>query len=96
MVPGQQSLIMDGVDGIVVKKDNPGNIDVMWDNFISFKFYKFFSVNIGVTAIYDNDVPYYKNIIDAAGTVVEKDEPLKGLGWWQVKQFFNVGFNYKF
>lgn len=74
------------VDGILVKKDNPGNIDLLWDNNFSFKFYKFFSINLGFLAIYDNDLPY---------TALE-DDPTKGLGWWQIKQYLNFGFNYKF
>ncbi|KAA5532605.1 DUF3078 domain-containing protein [Taibaiella lutea] len=76
----------------IVKKDNPGNVDVLIDNAISFKFYKFFSLNIGLVAIYDNDVPFEKDFED--GSV--KKEPINGLGWWQLKQFMSFGFNYKF
>lgn len=85
-------------NGILVKKDNPGNIDVMLDNFISFKFFKYFSVNFGVVAIYDNDVPYDKTYTDGSGMQVPKDEPkaMKDLGWWQIKQVLSFGFNYKF
>ncbi len=82
--------------GVVVKKDNPGNIDILWDNFISFKFYKYFSINFGLVAIYDNDVPYNKTYLDANGIEQNKDEPYEGLGWWQIKQVMSVGFNYKF
>lgn len=78
--------------GLLVKKDNPGNIDILFDNFISFKFFKYFSINLGVVAIYDNDVPYVK--VQEDGT--PKDEPNEGLGWWQIKQTLNFGFNYKF
>ncbi|WP_118974938.1 DUF3078 domain-containing protein [Taibaiella koreensis] len=78
--------------GLLVKKDNPGNIDILFDNFIAIKFYKFFSVNLGVVAIYDNDVPYVKTLED--GT--PKNEPYEGLGWWQIKQVLSFGFNYKF
>lgn len=84
------------LDGEVVKKDNVGNIDIMWDNFIAFKFYKYFSINFGVLAMYDNDVPYVKTMDNGAGVQVPKNEPLRGLGWWQIKQFMSVGFNYKF
>jgi hypothetical protein len=84
------------LNGVVVKKDNPGNIDIMWDNFLSFKFYKYFSLNFGVLAIYDNDVPYYSSYANANRDKVDKNEPFKGLGWWQVKQFMSIGFNYKF
>lgn len=79
----------------LVKKDNPGNIDIMWDNYLSFKFYKYFAMNFGLTAIYDNDVPFNKTYVDN-GVVKDIKEPVKGLGWWQLKQSFSVGFNYKF
>lgn len=82
----------DKIGGVVVKKDNPGNIDIMLDNAISFKFYKFFSLNLGLIAIYDNDVPYEPEFED--GTT--RKEPVSGLGWWQIKQFMSFGFNYKF
>jgi len=84
------------VAGQVVKRDNPGNIEIMLDNFIAFKFYKYFSLNIGVVAIYDNDVPYSRFYEDANGVEVAKNEPMSGLGWWQVKQVMSLGFNYKF
>jgi hypothetical protein len=80
------------VGGMIVKKDNPGNIDILIDNAISFKFYKFFSMNLGLVAIYDNDVPYESLLSD--GTA--QKEPVNGLGWWQLKQFMSFGFNYKF
>jgi len=80
----------------LVKKDNPGNIDILWDNFLAFKFAKYFSVNLGLTAIYDNDVPYEKTFTDANGVVQPKNEPYEGLGWWQIKQVLTIGFNYKF
>jgi len=83
-------------NGILVKEDNPGNIDIMWDHFISFKFFKYFSLNLGLTAIYDNDIPYSTTYTDANGTVLPKEEPFQWMGWWQIKQTFSVGFNYKF
>lgn len=90
-------LAKDRYDGnVLVKEDNPGNIDIMWDHFLSFKFYKYFSINFGITAIYDNDVPYEKTFVDANGEIQPKNEPFEGLGWWQIKQTFSVGFNYKF
>ncbi len=80
--------------GLLVKKDNPGNIDILFDNFISFKFFRYFSVNLGVVAIYDNDVPYSKVLED--GTPKDEPKAMKDLGWWQIKQTLNFGFNYKF
>lgn len=82
--------------GVIVKKDNPGNIDIMLDNFVAFKFFKYFSVNVGVVAIYDNDVPYNKFIEVPGSAPIAKNEPYTDLGWWQIKQFINFGFNYKF
>ncbi len=83
-------------NGVIIKKDNPGNIDILFDNFVSFKFYKYFSLNIGILAIYDNDIPYVDTYTDGSGNIITKDEPLASLGWWQIKQVFNFGFNYKF
>lgn len=74
------------LDGVLVKEDSPSNIDIFWDNNFSYKFYKYFSINFGLLAIYDNDVPY----------ITVENDPAKGLGWWQVKQYINFGFNYKF
>jgi len=84
--------------GQLVKKDNPGNIDILFDNFVTFKFFKYFSVNLGIVAIYDNDVPYSRTFTDGNGLEVEKDEPkaMKDLGWWQIKQALSFGFIYKF
>ncbi len=83
--------------GNVVKKDNPGNIDVLWDNLFSWKMTKFVSLTLGATFIYDNDIPYVTTTTDpATGQEVQKDEPGMGLGWWQVKQVFTLGFQYKF
>lgn len=83
---------VDPITGMIIKKDNPGNIDILIDNSITFKFYKFFSLNVGLVAIYDNDVPFAKTYNDGA-TV---KEPVNGLGWWQIKQVVSFGFNYKF
>jgi hypothetical protein len=86
----------DPVTGALIKSDNPGNIDILWDNVFTFKFYKYFAINVGITAIYDNDVPYVKNFVDETGTIKSKNEPYQGLGWWQIKQVMSLGFNYKF
>jgi len=83
--------------GAVVKKDNPGNIDILWDNLLSVKVSKYLSLSVGLTMIYDNDIPYSDTYVDkATGAVVPKDDPGKGLGWVQTKQLFTLGFNYKF
>jgi hypothetical protein len=83
--------------GNVVKKDNPGNIDVLFDNLFAWKVGKYVSLTLGATLIYDNDIPYKSTKTDpVTGLEVSKDEPGEGLGWVQLKQMFTVGFIYKF
>lgn len=83
--------------GKVVKEDNPGNVDILWDNLFTWKLAKYFSVTLGGTFIYDNDIPYVTTKVDeVTGLKVDKDEPGANLGWWQIKQTFNIGFQYKF
>lgn len=83
--------------GNVVKKDNPGNIDILWDNFFSYKLSKFLSLTIAATFIYDNDIPYQDTYTDATtGEVIRKDEPGEAFGWWQVKEVLSVGLQYRF
>lgn len=80
----------------LIKKDNPGNIDIFWDNYAAFTFAKYFSLNVGLTAVYDNDVPYKNYYLDANNLPQPKNEPFEGLGWWQIKELISIGFNYKF
>ena len=75
--------------GAVIKKDNPGNISVLFDNLFSYKLSKYFNVTIGATFIYDNNVPFIS-------TPINKDQPGNGLGWVQLNQTFNFGIEYKF
>jgi hypothetical protein len=82
--------------GMVVKKDNPGNIDILWDNFLSYKMSKHLSLTLAATFIYDNDIPYEKTYLNSAGAEIVKDEPGTGLGWWQVKQVLAIGIEYRF
>lgn len=83
--------------GAVVKTNNPGNIDILWDNLFAWKLAKYFSVTLGGTFIYDNDIPFENKEIDpVSGQEVEKDQPGNALGWWQIKQVFSIGFLYKF
>lgn len=84
------------INGNLVKRDNPGNIDILWDNNLTFTFAKYFAINIGVTAQYDNDIPYTQTYLDNNGIEQPKDEPMSGLGWWQIKEVMSIGFNYKF
>ncbi len=82
--------------GNVVKEDNPGNIDILWDNLFSYKVNKSISIAIGATFIYDNDLPYETTYVDENGVTQEKDEPGSDLGWTQIKQIMTLGFQYKF
>jgi len=83
--------------GKIVKRDNPGNVDVLWDNLISWKMSRFISAVVGATVIYDNDLPYSPDYVDAAtGEVHQKDEPAKNLGWVQLRQLLTLGFEYRF
>lgn len=80
-----------------ITHDNPGNVDVYFDNLLAWKLSKHFATVIGVTMIYDNDFPYSKTYIDKTTNLeVEKDEPAQGLGWLQFRQLFTLGFEYKF
>lgn len=82
------------VNGIIVKKDNPGNVDLLWDHFFALKINKFIGAGLGVTLFYDNDQPGQKNkkTTDAFGNDTYDYGPL---GWLQMKQVLNVGFSYK-
>lgn len=82
--------------GAVVKTDNPGNIDIFWDNLFTWKMGKHVGLIFGATLIYDNDIPYEKTYVDETGAIVPKNEPGTGLGWVQMKQLFTLGFEYKF
>src|SRR5690606_36407013 len=82
--------------GNVVKKDNPGNIDIFCDNLFTWGVGKHVNLLLGATLIYDNDIPYEKTYVNEAGVEVPKNEPGGDLGWWQIKQLFSLGFEYKF
>ncbi len=83
-------------NGVVVKKDNPGNVDVLWDNLLLMKANKYLTVSLGLTLIYDNDVPYSTTKVDETGATIDKNEPGEFMGWVQTKQIFTLGFIYKF
>ena len=85
--------------GKVIKKDNPGNIDVLFDNLLTWKASKFLNVTLGLTLMYDNDIPYNKIYVDNNGNPANKttkQDPGVDLGWMQIKQIFNLGIEYKF
>lgn len=82
--------------GTVVRKDNPGNITVLSDNLINFKFNKHLNVSVGLVLMYDNALPYIGTYTDPAGVVQTKKEPIDGLGWVQIRQNIQFGLEYKF
>lgn len=89
--------VIDDSTGYVIKRNHPGNIDILIDNLLTWKLARYFSVALGATFIYDNDLPYDKYTTDeTTGDKILKDEPGTGLGWWQVKQIFTFGFQYQF
>ncbi len=75
--------------GVIIKRDNPGNISVLFDNLLSYKISKFFNITVGATFIYDNNIPYIT-------TPQNKDQPGNNLGWLQLNQTFSLGIEYKF
>jgi hypothetical protein len=81
--------------GMVVRKDNPGNITMLSDNLMTFKFNKHFNMSVGLVMIYDNAIPYSSTYVNASGATVNKDEPFQELGWMQVRQNIQFGIEYK-
>lgn len=82
--------------GKVIKKDAPTNINILFDNLFSWKVSKVVNITLGLTFMYDNNIPYSRTYTDAAGNEVPKNEPGEWLGWTQVKQVTTIGISYKF
>ncbi len=83
--------------GLTVKRDNPGNVQIFWDNLFVLKAYKNLSLTFGLTLAYDNNFPYSSTYVDkVSGLVVNKDQPGGNLGWVQLNQVFTFGIAYKF
>ncbi len=83
--------------GNIVKKDNPGNIQVYWDNLFVWKAYKNLSLTLGLTMAYDNNQPYSKTYLDkTTNTIQDKNQPGENLGWIQINEIFTFGLAYKF
>ena len=76
--------------GVVIKKDNPGNINVLFDNLLAYKLSSHFNVTLGLTLVYDNNFPY----VPVPST--QTQPPGNNLGWTQINQTFNFGIEYKF
>ena len=72
---------------------DPQNIDILWDNFFAIKLSKTLGIGLGVTVVYDDEQPGQR-VLDSNGDGV--NDKLGTLGWTQLKQMLNVGFNYKF
>ncbi len=66
--------------------NEPDHVDILWDNIIAFKFSKALGGSLGVTMVYDHDVPGQ----------LRSDGTASPLGWTQLKQLLNLGFQYKF
>lgn len=77
--------------GVVIKKDNPGNINVLFDNLLAYKLSSHFNVTVGLTLVYDNNFPYAAVPASAANV-----PPGNNLGWMQINQTFSFGLEYKF
>ncbi len=83
--------------GVIIKRDNPGNIQVLWDNLFVLKAYKNLSLTLGLTLGYDNNIPYSKTYLDpVTNTQVNKNQPGQNIGWLQLSQVFTFGLAYKF
>lgn len=65
--------------------NNPQNLDINWENIISFKINKYINALIMTQLLYDNDVFVPKNDVNAPA----------GPGT-QFKESFGIGFSYKF
>jgi hypothetical protein len=83
-------------NGDIIKKDNPGNIQIMSDNLLSWKATKTINIALGLTLIYDNNIPFSSTYVNSNGATVNKDQPGNYLGWLGVKQLFTIGLIYKF
>lgn len=69
--------------------ENPQNIDVNWENIVNFKVNSFFSANIHITTMYDDDT---KIDIDRNNDGVYDGKGAR----LQIKQLFGMGITYKF
>lgn len=68
--------------------DNPGRIDVNWENLISFKVNKFISATISTHLIYDDDIDIVE--FDESGQQIAKGPRV------QFKEVLSIGFSYDF
>ena len=67
--------------------NNPGNVDINWENLLAMKINQYLSANLATHMIYDDDIMI--NVIREDGS--------EGTGpRLQFKQWFGAGFAYKF
>ena len=85
--------------------ENPGNVDINWENLFAVKVGKYFNVNFIVQMIYDHDILIQKNVNDENGNpflVEDPDNPgafinlQRGVSTLQLREVFGIGFSYKF
>jgi hypothetical protein len=69
--------------------NNPQNFDVNWENLINMKINSFFSANLHITMLYDDDM---KIKYDSNHDGIDDREGAK----LQLKQLFGIGITYKF
>ena len=70
--------------------DKPQNIDVNWENIITFKINKYISASINTMLIYDDDIKYLTGKKDAEGNDITKGPKV------QFKEVVGLGLSYKF
>jgi hypothetical protein len=69
--------------------NNPGNIDVNWDNLLAIKANKHITTTLSVTMLYDDDIKISGD--DNGDGIIDFNGPRV-----QLKQVFNLGIQYKF
>jgi len=73
-------------------RDNPQNIDVMWENLIALKVNKYINVNFNTVLIYDDNI---KVPVDRNNNGIFESTEAPGPRT-QFKEIFGVGFSYNF
>jgi hypothetical protein len=70
--------------------NNPGNLDVVFNNLVNFKINKYFTANIICQMLYDNDIT-----VTRYSSLFKKEDNINGPRL-QVSTTFAIGFGYKF
>ncbi len=74
--------------------NNPGNIDVVFNNLVTFKISKYFTANIISQMVYDDDI-IRKRDLDKDGNIEPEQGDINGPRL-QMLTTFAIGFGYKF